>query len=568
MADGKAELILSKSAGAEFALYTPIQKIEHQGDGSLLVSGWGSVSDYIDEQGDFPDPAALTAATADWGTHWGNIREQHDASKAIGSARPEDYPGAEISIKKHPETDTDALWLTSHIVDSEAIKKVKAGVLKGYSIGGMIMPGGRVMSELNGQKAYCLKDFTINEVSLVDKPACNLAAVEHVQLAKRSVVAVENLMPEQDQIDKAVDDMPVEHRGSVLKFVGRLLGKANGILTASSAPAEEKKVEVSITKVKKAADPIRIQKNLYTVGQLAQLVQELDYLVDGQEWEAESEGDASPIPGRLAAARDELGQILVAMVEEEVAEIADGTEEEGEVAMALSQKASELLASIKAAPKADEAIEKAGKKLSGEMMGHLNKAMGHLDKAQKAHGEIEKMHKAADYSGLDDKLGEMEGHHDSAEKCLKAMKAAGDGDAEDVKDGGADEDQESKKASGSEFAKQISGVVAELKSQREAIEKSAADLKAVNDENSALKLEKAKLEGKLEVIGKMPAQPKARLTPVYQGDAARELGKAAGGQGEEEQEPTTAKGAIAATLRKGGRVVAYDPTFKGSMTAA
>jgi hypothetical protein len=393
------------------------------------------------------------------------------------------------------------------------------------------------------------------EISGVDRPACELALNSGVQLVKRLATAE----PVEDEMDRAVDAMPVEHRGSVLKFVGRLFGKANGIFTAA---AEEKKPEVK-AKVKKGVTPERLQKSLYGVAQLAQLVQSLDYLVDDNEYEAEREGDASPVPGRLAAARDELGQILVAMVEEEVAEIADGTEEEGEVAMALSAKIQELLKNIKP----DETdIEKAGKKISAENMALIDKALGHLHKAQSAHGAIEKMHKAAGYDGMDDKLSEMEGHHASAEKCLKTIKDSG-GDMESSSKTVAVEANDE-----SDFIKHLEGITAELKSQREATEKTSADLKKQTEEIAALKLDKAKLQGALEALGKQPAAPKARLMPVFQGDAERRLALASGGQEQEEiidpNDPNAVKKSLAAKMRKGGTPILNNPNFHGSVTGS
>lgn len=63
------------------------------------------------------------------------------------------------------------------------------------------------------------------------------------------------------------------------------------------------------------------QKGLSEVAWLAQLLNELGYIEDVVEWEAESEGDGSAVPAMLADALQQLGAALIAMTTEEVAEL-------------------------------------------------------------------------------------------------------------------------------------------------------------------------------------------------------------------------------------------------------
>ena len=62
-------------------------------------------------------------------------------------------------------------------------------------------------------------------------------------------------------------------------------------------------------------------KGLYSVSWLAGLLADLGYLEDGVAFEAELEGDGSPVPEMLATAMRQLGEALVAMTAEEVAEL-------------------------------------------------------------------------------------------------------------------------------------------------------------------------------------------------------------------------------------------------------
>lgn len=73
-------------------------------------------------------------------------------------------------------------------------------------------------------------------------------------------------------------------------------------------------------------------RGLYHVGWLAMLLDDLDFLAECIEWESMDEGDASQVPAMLQAAINQLGQTLLAMTQEEVAELMD--EEEGEATAA------------------------------------------------------------------------------------------------------------------------------------------------------------------------------------------------------------------------------------------
>jgi len=69
------------------------------------------------------------------------------------------------------------------------------------------------------------------------------------------------------------------------------------------------------------AVPKTMKRDLYDCSWLAQLLQSLACLESSAEWEAEYEGDNSPVPGMLADAIKTLGGILIAMTAEEVAEL-------------------------------------------------------------------------------------------------------------------------------------------------------------------------------------------------------------------------------------------------------
>lgn len=67
--------------------------------------------------------------------------------------------------------------------------------------------------------------------------------------------------------------------------------------------------------------PTISKRGLYDVAQLAYALMNLGYITENAEYEAEYEGDESPIPGKLLACLKALGEVLVEMTQEEVAEM-------------------------------------------------------------------------------------------------------------------------------------------------------------------------------------------------------------------------------------------------------
>jgi len=211
---------MSSKSGIQ--LFCPVSKVQKEQDGTVWAMGWGSVSDYRDDQNEIVDPVAMRAAVAEWAP-WGNIRLQHDAARPIGVC-----PEGNWEIKPHPETGTDALWLNAHIVEPTAIKLLEEGVLKGFSIGGVCLERApeKVLDE-DGieQRAYRLKRFKLSEISLVDKPACDLATVERVELAKRSVSEEENAMDGRNESDDLPMRIAADEVGVLKKLFSRLFGQ-------------------------------------------------------------------------------------------------------------------------------------------------------------------------------------------------------------------------------------------------------------------------------------------------------------------------------------------------------
>lgn len=135
--------------------WAPITKAEEQDDGTVMV--YGLVTDAgLDRDQQRMSQAWLDTAMPKWMGESANIREQHDPKRAVGVG---------VGMTR---SDEGAFLLTAHIVDPVAVKKVQAGVLKGYSIGvkNPIIDMGKSDAP-NGE----VTGGDVCEVSLADRPS-------------------------------------------------------------------------------------------------------------------------------------------------------------------------------------------------------------------------------------------------------------------------------------------------------------------------------------------------------------------------------------------------------------
>jgi phage head maturation protease len=264
-------------------LYGTIEKTEQQEDGTIVVTGYASSED-VDSQGEIVTSKAMADALPDY-MKFANIREMHQP-KAAGVA-------LEAAVQDDGRT-----WIKAHIVDDEAVKKVQTKVYKGFSI------GGKVTGRDDSNKAI-ITGVKLSEISLVDRPANPSATFE---MWKGDIENAPKTAAEAETTDK----------------------------TEESPKEEDKPEEKPEEKADTATD---IKKGMYSVAQLASILDQLSWLEECCEAEAMMEGDNSPVPGQLGNAVKALAGILRNMVAEETAEI---TAEEGNETIEMADKARDL----------------------------------------------------------------------------------------------------------------------------------------------------------------------------------------------------------------------------------
>lgn len=194
-----------------------IEKADRNPDGTLTVYG-KATDDGLDLDNQVCDADWLERAMPHWFKTGGNIREQH-SNIAAGVAK--DY-----EMKK------DGHYITALVVDPVSVKKVDAGVLKGFSIG---IKNPRVVRDTKAVNGRII-DGQIVEVSLVDRPAnpaCQLVLAKsaagdetiiqveelHENIAEENPIQSENnLEKESDSMATSTIEVPKSIVGDLVKF--------------------------------------------------------------------------------------------------------------------------------------------------------------------------------------------------------------------------------------------------------------------------------------------------------------------------------------------------------------
>lgn len=363
-------------------LYMPIQKAEELDDGTLRVTGIAS-TESVDASGEIVKADAIEGALPEFfkfGT--GPLREMHQLA-AAGTVDKAEVVDGITSIE-------------ATVVDPVAIKKVKTGTYKGFSIGGAV--GAR-----DAKDKKLITKIRLNEISLVDRP-CNPDAVITMYKAEESAE------------ESAVSDDPKALRKARVDELAALLDKGGDellvkLLDAAKAPAEPVTkadetppagdaaaapagdaaaaeaqapvVEAAAEKVEKPSGEV-LAKGLYDLKCFIDAIMQLGYLTSAAAYEAAAEGDNSPLPERLRGWLGEGVSILTAMTAEETAEML------ASLAPKQAATTTDDLAKAAAATAAEEAkaAEELRKAELAERDEKLAKALAAIDTLQKRVDEL------------------------------------------------------------------------------------------------------------------------------------------------------------------------------------
>lgn len=281
--------------------FAELAKVEDQDDGTIKVFGFAS-TESEDMDGEVIKADAIKAALPGY-MKWGAVREMHQP-KAAGTA-------IEAEVREDGTT-----WFGAHVVDSEAVKKVKAGVYKGFSV------GGRVTGRDEAKKSV-ITGINLIEVSLVDRPA-NPEAVITMYKAddpdKPAPTEAEQAVDELAEMLKAGTADPIE--------IVRLLKAAKEAPAAGGDggapdgdPGAAGDAGKAAADAGAPAEPETVKKGMWGVARFADLLQTISGIVSDADFEAQYEQDNSPLPEQLREWLKAGAAIFAAMAQEEVDEL-------------------------------------------------------------------------------------------------------------------------------------------------------------------------------------------------------------------------------------------------------
>lgn len=317
---------------------------------------YGSFDETPDRSGEVCDYATAKPAFEGWsndmvkasgGKSMGNIRAQHDLKKAAGKL-------VELSF----DDDAKRIDFAAKIVDDAEWLKVEEGVYTGFS------PGGRYAKRWQ-DGAHRRYTPVVGELSIVDVP-CNPAATFTMVKADGAEETIGFVLDKAYEPGNDATKARAEEMAKAAGTTGKAkdyVAQARADLIRENADAELAKLAPAALKpAPPAADPLgdalakadaalaaaepqgdlpepfrdfaqasaaialiggddTLAKGMWQVRSAASLLQELSYLQADAAYEAKGENDGSAVPANLADVVKRMGAIVVAMAQEEVAEL-------------------------------------------------------------------------------------------------------------------------------------------------------------------------------------------------------------------------------------------------------
>lgn len=204
-----------------------IVKSDKNADGTMMVYG-KATDDSIDIDQQICDPTWLDSAMPEWFKSGGNIREQHSSIAA--------------GVAKEYEKKADGHYIHALVVDPISVKKVDAGVLKGFSIG---IKSPRIVRDEKAANGRII-DGQIVEVSLVDRPAnpnCQLVLAKSVA-GENGMWKVEELIETaENATEKALDFDRNSTESGKMKTASDLIEAAKSLVAGETVKFDKKLYE-------------------------------------------------------------------------------------------------------------------------------------------------------------------------------------------------------------------------------------------------------------------------------------------------------------------------------------
>ncbi|MGN6383657.1 MAG: hypothetical protein ACTHMK_13725 [Dyella sp.] len=408
-------------------IFARITKVD---EATGLVYG-RAVQEVVDRSGEIFDYDSSKPNFEKWSTDLAKATE----GKSVGNVRAMHGKVAAGKLNEITFNDVEkAVDVVAEVVDPVEREKCLKGVYTGFSIGGSY--AAKWPDEVN--KGVIRYTANPTEISLVDMPCVPTANFTVVKAdGAEELRKFETSLDNAEGLAKWAEGLTDDERAAVLAKIAPAApvvvatddGVAKSLRQAfvERIAGMEKAAPIVLSLAQLAGKPL--QKGMYAVADLADLLCELGWLAEDAEWEAQLEGDNSPVPAQLRESVKQLGRVLVAMATEEATELADrmgGAEKGAQVedlkkwgqldADALreelakmrverDQLATELDSLKKSQAESVEALTKAGGERT-ELQKALDSATGEIEKLKKQVAAPKGVARAIEKTQDNDGLGE------------------------------------------------------------------------------------------------------------------------------------------------------------------
>ena len=358
-------------AAVPLRLFGEFSKVEEQDDGTIKVYGIASTASK-DSAGETVTSKAMADALPEY-EQFPALREMHQLS-AAGRV-------TDAAVDKAGVTN-----IVAHVVDPIAIAKVKAGVYAGFSIGGKALerdPADRTIITKLRLNEISLVDRPCNPEAVMTMWKAEAATEEDHMTATPWSPANADVITKADELMTAAgktsrSNFMVAARNALIKAHTETLAEGDAEVqaealadeaeqealdanadaektdtekvgggidpiaalndaiekaTAASAPPAEPATNIvqpeleEMAKALTALDtldrPDTLRKGMRGIASLSYAIYQVVAVQQSVQAEANKENDGSPVPAAIAAAVKQLGDALIAMAKEEVAELVD-----------------------------------------------------------------------------------------------------------------------------------------------------------------------------------------------------------------------------------------------------
>ena len=288
---------------------------------------------------------------------WSETVQKATNGASVGNLRAQHGQVVAGKIEEMVFDDVEkAISITANIVDDNEWKKVLAGCYTGFSVGGKY--ANKWDDTALGKKRYTGKPSEASIVDLACNPDASFTIVKAAggeELRKfaspaDAVDAVQAASKDDEPgaqhvisyLRKQLSDLPEDAPEALRKYIGELIDAAEeplqkelderrtlnkallqcvGEALAKKAAAKDETTLALLASATTFSKDEELKKGLYDATRICDLLCSLGWVTDSVATEAMFENDGSGVPAQLVGVMRQLGQALIALVNEEVAEM-------------------------------------------------------------------------------------------------------------------------------------------------------------------------------------------------------------------------------------------------------